>query len=176
VKGNEFTILTATMGVDGTFSSFYDPLKGNYSIKMDVLYSANDVTLAGGAGHVQAVCVHGQPASVAANLDSFSGLGTTNGDPRGAALITYLNTIPGAQFVGGLGITVAEEYHGDVRHGIRGGEYGGGKYPARVGRHSFGGEAASGSLSLSGSRLTDDPAGVGGPEPAADGIIPAGRQ
>jgi uncharacterized protein YhjY with autotransporter beta-barrel domain len=108
VKGNTFTIITAT-NVTGQFATFNDPYKGNYAIELTPIYSNNAVTLQVIQDTFTQFAFTKNQRSVARNLDSFSGLGGTNGDPRGAALISYLNTIPGGQLVSDLDLIAPEE-------------------------------------------------------------------
>ncbi len=91
-KGAEFNVLTATE-VDGEFASFTDPLAGNYALQLQTIYSSTSLELQVIQASFLPFAHTRNQRSVARNLDSFSGLGTTNtSDPRGAGLITFLDT------------------------------------------------------------------------------------
>jgi uncharacterized protein YhjY with autotransporter beta-barrel domain len=94
-KADEFTLLIAEEGLTGRFSSMADPLKGNYALQLGLVYSADSLTVQTLQDSFLQFAQTPNQQAVALNLDAFSGLGTMSGDRRGAALIEYLNTIPG---------------------------------------------------------------------------------
>jgi outer membrane autotransporter protein len=109
VKGNTFTIVTASNGVTGQFASLEDPYRPNYALQLDALYFSNNVVLEVVQGSFLPFAHTPNQRSVARNLNSFSGLGTTGGDPRGANLIGYLDTIRGDTLPNDFDLIAPEE-------------------------------------------------------------------
>ena len=100
VKGAQFNVLTAT-NISGTFDSFSDPLAGNYALQLQTNYSSTNVELQVIQASFSQFAHTPNQRAVAKDLNSFSGLGTTNtADPRGAVLIAFLNTQDASQLPG----------------------------------------------------------------------------
>jgi uncharacterized protein YhjY with autotransporter beta-barrel domain len=109
VKGNEFTILTGS-NVSGQFATLADPLATNYTLRLKVLYSATNVLLQVVQDSFLKFITSFNQQSLAQDLNAVSGVGTTNGDPRAAALVAFLNTQTAAQLPGDLDLIAPEEF------------------------------------------------------------------
>jgi uncharacterized protein YhjY with autotransporter beta-barrel domain len=94
-KADQFTVFTASQNITGRYFSMFDPLKGVYALQLGTVYSANSVVLQTLQDSYSQFAITPNQHSVAQNLDTVSGLGTMGGDPREAALVAFLNTVPG---------------------------------------------------------------------------------
>jgi uncharacterized protein YhjY with autotransporter beta-barrel domain len=100
IKGAQFNVLTAT-NILGQFASVSDPLSNNYALALQTVYSPTNVDVQVIQASFSSFAHTRNQKAVAKNLNSFSGLGTTNtSDPRGAALITFLNTQDASELPG----------------------------------------------------------------------------
>jgi uncharacterized protein YhjY with autotransporter beta-barrel domain len=109
VRGVEFTVLTAS-NISGQYASLSDPYLGNYAIRLKELYSVTNLILQVVQDSFLKFAFTGNQQSVAANLNSFAGVGQTNGDPRGKALIDFLDTVPAAQLPNQLDLIAPDEF------------------------------------------------------------------
>jgi uncharacterized protein YhjY with autotransporter beta-barrel domain len=109
VRGAEFTVLTAS-NISGQYASLSDPYLGNYAIRLKELYSATNLILQVVQDSFMKFAFTGNQRSVAQNLNSFDGMGQTNGDPRGKALIDFLDTVPAAQLPTDLDLIAPDEF------------------------------------------------------------------
>jgi uncharacterized protein with beta-barrel porin domain len=109
VKGNEFTVLTAG-DVSGQFATLADPFATNYTLRLNPIYSTTNIILQVVQDSFLKFVQTANQASVAQNLNSVSGVGTTNGDPRAAALVAFLNTQTAAQLPADLDLIAPEEF------------------------------------------------------------------
>jgi outer membrane autotransporter protein len=108
VKGNEFVVLSAG-SITNQFATLSDPYKGNYALRLNPIYSLTNLILQVVQDSFAQFATTGNQRSLSSNIDSFSGLGGTNGDPRGAPLVTFLNTQTSAQLPNDLDLLAPEE-------------------------------------------------------------------
>ncbi len=89
-KGAAFTFLTAS-NISGQFASFYDPLKGNYALKLDEIDTPTNVTFQVVQDSFTQFGHTGNQRSIAKALNSVAGVGTTGGNSRAANLVTFMD-------------------------------------------------------------------------------------
>ncbi len=78
--------------MSGQFASLFDPFAGQFALHLDTIYSPTNVTLQVVQDSFTQFGHTGNQKAIAKSLNSFSGLGGTGGDPRGASLISFLDT------------------------------------------------------------------------------------
>ena len=111
-KGEQFTVLTATEGVTGQFTTLDDQLKSAYALELRALYEGNEVDLITLQGSFMSFALTHNQRAVAGNLDTFSGYLSTNqlqGDPRETNLIAILDAVPGPQLPANFDLIAPEE-------------------------------------------------------------------
>jgi hypothetical protein len=109
VRGVEFTVLTAS-NLTGQYASLSDPYLGNYAIRLNEIYSATNVILQVVQDSFLKFAFTGNQRAVAQNLNSFDGMGQTNGDARSKSLIDYLDTQTSAQLPTDLDLLAPDEF------------------------------------------------------------------
>jgi outer membrane autotransporter protein len=102
--GDKITFLTAPGGVSGTFSTILNPFISDTLIKAEINILANAVQLEGTQGSFTEVACNPNTLAVANALDSAVG------DPRAAALIEFLDTVPLSELCGDLELIAPEEF------------------------------------------------------------------
>jgi autotransporter-associated beta strand protein len=100
--GDKLTFLTAGRGVSGTFSTLENPFLSNTIIKAQITILPNAVELVGTQGSFTEAACNPNSLAVAKALDSAVG------DPRAAALISFLNTQPLNQLCGDFELIAPE--------------------------------------------------------------------
>ena len=100
--GDRFTIVTAGRGVSGRFAELEDPFKGNYAIKLGLLYASASVVLESQQDGFKQFARTANQTAVAGGLDSLD-VG------KAGKLLTFLDSIPGSQLPGLLDQIAPEE-------------------------------------------------------------------
>jgi len=114
--GQKLTFLTASGGVNGTFSNVVDAFAGDTIVVGKVVYESNDVVLEGAQGSFKSVDVlfHLTPnqKAVAAAVDNAAS------DPRAAKLLTYLDNRDLKKLPGDFNLIAPEEMASVFRIGV----------------------------------------------------------
>ena len=100
--GDKLTFLTARRGVSGSFSTLENPFISNTIVKAQITILPNAIELVGTQGSFTEAACNPNSLAVAKALDSAVG------DPRAAALISFLNTQPLNQLCGDFELIAPE--------------------------------------------------------------------